>query len=58
MRVLIDLHGGDPNDVVANAEYQEIKDRVMFEVRDLFFGINTQAHGLCSAKAEKVARMP
>ncbi|KAI0931890.1 hypothetical protein AcW2_000667 [Taiwanofungus camphoratus] len=31
MRVLIDLHGGDPNDVVANAEYQEIKDRVMFE---------------------------
>ena len=33
MRVIADLHGGDPNDVVARAEFQEIKDRVIFEVR-------------------------
>lgn len=32
LRVLIDLHGGDPNNEIANAEFQEIKDRVMFEV--------------------------
>jgi hypothetical protein len=31
MRVLADLHGGDPEDMVAKAEFQEIKDRVMFE---------------------------
>lgn len=32
MRVIADLHGGDPEDVVARAEFQEIKDRVIFEV--------------------------
>ena len=31
-QVLVDLHGGDPEDLIAKAEYQEIKDRVMFEV--------------------------
>ncbi|KAL5495180.1 hypothetical protein ACEPAI_642 [Sanghuangporus weigelae] len=31
MRVLADLHGGDPNNPVALDEYQEIKDRVMAE---------------------------
>ncbi|TFK57052.1 general substrate transporter [Heliocybe sulcata] len=31
MRVLVDLHGGDPEDVIAKAEYQEIKDRVIQE---------------------------
>ncbi|KZT05876.1 general substrate transporter [Laetiporus sulphureus 93-53] len=31
LQVLVDLHGGDPNDSVANAEFQEIKERVMFE---------------------------
>ena len=35
MRVLADLHGGDPEDVVAVAEYEEIKERVMWEVRSL-----------------------
>ncbi|VDB99738.1 unnamed protein product [Peniophora sp. CBMAI 1063] len=30
-QVLVDLHGGDPEDLIAKAEYQEIKDRVMFE---------------------------
>ena len=33
MRVIADLHGGDPEDLVAKAEFQEIKDRVIFEVR-------------------------
>jgi hypothetical protein len=32
MRVLADLHGGDPEDMIAKAEFQEIKDRVMSEV--------------------------
>ncbi len=32
MQVIADLHGGDPEDVVAKAEFQEIKDRVTFEV--------------------------
>ena len=36
MRVLVDLHGGDPDDVLAKAEYTEIKERVMFEVGKLF----------------------
>jgi hypothetical protein len=32
MRVIADLHGGDPDDVLAKAEFQEIKDKVTFEV--------------------------
>ena len=32
MQVIADLHGGDPEDLVAKAEFQEIKDRVMYEV--------------------------
>ncbi|KIO08375.1 hypothetical protein M404DRAFT_22951 [Pisolithus tinctorius Marx 270] len=31
MRVIVNLHGGDPNDIVAKAEFQEIKDKVMEE---------------------------
>ncbi|KAI6047727.1 hypothetical protein EDC04DRAFT_2619657 [Pisolithus marmoratus] len=31
MRVIVDLHGGDPNDILAKAEFQEIKDKVMEE---------------------------
>ncbi|KAJ7490652.1 hypothetical protein FB451DRAFT_1220624 [Mycena latifolia] len=31
MRVLVDLHGGDPHDPVAKAEFQEIKDKVLTE---------------------------
>jgi len=31
MQVLVDLHGGDPDDIIANEEFQEIKDRVIFE---------------------------
>ena len=36
MRVISDLHEGDPEDLLAKAEFQEIKDRVMFEVRHRF----------------------
>lgn len=32
LRVIVDLHGGDETNEQAQAEYQEIKDRVMFEV--------------------------
>ncbi len=33
LRILADLHGGDLDNVVARAEYQEIKDKVIMEVR-------------------------
>ncbi len=32
MRVIVDLHGGDPEDLVAKAEFHEIKERVISEV--------------------------
>ena len=32
MRVLADLHGGDPEDVIAIAEYKEIREKVDEEV--------------------------
>lgn len=32
MRILVDLHGGDPEDPTAIAEFKEIKDRVIEEV--------------------------
>ncbi|EKM61224.1 uncharacterized protein PHACADRAFT_247698 [Phanerochaete carnosa HHB-10118-sp] len=31
MRVIADLHGGDPEDLVARSEFQEIKERVLFD---------------------------
>ncbi|KIK96005.1 hypothetical protein PAXRUDRAFT_826425 [Paxillus rubicundulus Ve08.2h10] len=31
MRVIVDLHGGNPHDILAQAEFQEIKDKVMYE---------------------------
>ena len=36
MRVIADLHGGDSEDLLAKAEFQEIKDRVIFEASDYF----------------------
>lgn len=33
-RVIVDLHGGDPNDLVAQAEFREIKEKIMSEVSD------------------------
>lgn len=32
MQVIADLHGGNPDDPTAVAEYQEIKDKVLEEV--------------------------
>jgi hypothetical protein len=32
MRVIADLHGGDPDNLVALAEFQEIKEKVQEEV--------------------------
>lgn len=32
MRVIADLHGGDPEDLTARAEFQEIKEKVQEEV--------------------------
>lgn len=57
--MIADLHGGDLDDIVAKAEFQEIKDRVMLEVRP-----NIEYSGLSmillfnSAKAVKAVRMP
>lgn len=36
MRVIADLHGGDVDDPVAKAEFQEIKDKVLIEVSESF----------------------
>ena len=36
LRIIVDLHGGDEANEQAQAEYQEIKDRVMFEVTMFF----------------------
>ena len=58
MRVIADLHGGDPEDLIAKAEFQEIKDRVIFEVRTTIHWLlieGTDA-GL-SARVVKVAPM-
>ena len=32
MRVIVDLHGGDPDNEVAIAEFEEIKEKVQEEV--------------------------
>ena len=32
LKVIVDLHGGDPEDPIAKAEFREIKDKVMFDV--------------------------
>jgi hypothetical protein len=33
LRVIVDLHGGDEQNEMAQAEYMEIKDKVIIEVR-------------------------
>lgn len=40
LRVIVDLHGGDETNEQAQAEYQEIKDRVMMEVDAYLFRMN------------------
>jgi len=34
LRVIADLHGGDPNHPVALAEFQEIKEKILEDVSD------------------------
>ena len=36
MKVLVDLHGGDPEDSTARAEFDEIKEIVIAEVSSLY----------------------
>lgn len=36
LRVIADLHGGDLDNTIARAEYREIKDKVILEVRRFF----------------------
>lgn len=36
MRVIADLHGGDIDDPVAKAEFNEIKEKVLFEVSGVY----------------------
>jgi hypothetical protein len=38
MQVIADLHGGDPEDLIAKAEFHEIKERVIAEVMFSFSG--------------------
>jgi hypothetical protein len=40
LRVIIDLHGGDEQSEMAQAEYREIKDAVMLEVSVIALGCN------------------
>ena len=37
MRVIADLHGGDPDDAIAKAEFREIKDKVLVDVRIIMY---------------------
>lgn len=43
MRVIADLHGGDPEDGEAKAEFNEIKERVIFEVIPYSSGMTSHA---------------
>lgn len=57
MRVIADLHGGDPEDLIAVAEYQEIKDRVMAEVSPSPLVTLAVCADFGSARAVKVDHM-
>jgi hypothetical protein len=48
MRVIVDLHGGDPEDLVAKAEFHEIKQRVIADVM-IFFNEATARTKLSAA---------
>lgn len=53
MRVIADLHGGDLEDTSAKTEFQEIKDRVNFDVSSyLFFGLHGTLKPLQRASGE------
>lgn len=42
MRVIVDLHGGDPEDSDAKAEFHEIKERVVLEVISFSSGMTSR----------------
>jgi hypothetical protein len=44
MRVIADLHGGDPEDSEAKAEFHEIKERVILEVIPFSSGMTSRAN--------------
>lgn len=41
MSIIVDLHGGDPDNIIAQAEFQEIKDKVIYEVRFLLMQLSS-----------------
>ena len=55
MRVLADLHGGDPEDVIAIAEYKEIREKVDEEVRTLTPSTGKGSNHARSATLARVA---
>ena len=52
MRVIVDLHGGDPNDSLAQAEFREIKEKVISEVSLLVVPIEPQLNPLSLIQRE------
>jgi hypothetical protein len=61
MRVIADLHGGDLDDPVAKAEFQEIKDKVLLEVSSISRTLNSilmSMQSMFSVVQEKGDRMP
>jgi len=61
MQVIADLHGGNPHDPVAVAEYEEIKDKVREDVSSLRLVFETQTshkQGSISVSPVKPGRMP
>jgi hypothetical protein len=56
MQVIADLHGGDPEDVIAKAEFSEIKARVISEVMSFFDGVAAHTRFFCSVKAGRAER--
>ena len=55
MRVIADLHGGDPDDAIAKAEFREIKDKVLVDVRIiLYIRLRLRLFQFFSSKLAKV----
>jgi hypothetical protein len=58
LQVIVDLHGGDPEDVKANEEYQEIKNLVAISVsvlstRNLWVSLKVLTPNLSAAKTAR-----
>ena len=54
MRVIADLHGGDPEDLAAKTEFREIKERVIAEV--LFFSGSVRQSHILNSLSVRVGR--